>query len=88
MSNRYTDLEDELSMSMKMDSNAQYHELHASRRSPREGMTMATSLRNTRYQQRGMSPRSFVNRWQITGIGHFQLFQPIVWISSMYHNLT
>ena len=61
MSNRYTDLEDELSMSMKMDSNAQYHELHASRRSPREGMTMATSLRNTRYQQRGMSPRSFAS---------------------------
>ena len=61
MSNRYTDLEDELSMSMKMDSNAQYHELHASRRSPREGMTMATSMRNTRYQQRGMSPRSFAS---------------------------
>ena len=61
MSNRYTDLEDELSMSMKIDSNAQYHELHASRRSPREGMTMATSLRNTRYQQRGMSPRSFAS---------------------------
>jgi hypothetical protein len=61
MSNRYTDLEDELSMSMKMDSNAQYHELHASRISPREGMTMATSMRNTRYQQRGMSPRSFAS---------------------------